>query len=189
MNGSRYEFMPADTITAGAVGEPGARTFFLQARAGELQVTLLCEKEQVFLLARALEQLLAAVPGPWGDPGAPPDAADLALRAPLEPVWRVGELGLEYDEALDLVVIIAREFVERDPDAPEVEDADDDTDDEDPLRGYARFGVTRAQVRAMIDHANDVISAGRPRCPLCAAPLPEEGASHACPGTNGHRKH
>jgi hypothetical protein len=35
---------PVDRITADAIGEPGMRTFFLQARAGEELVTVIVEK-------------------------------------------------------------------------------------------------------------------------------------------------
>lgn len=192
-----YELIPVDAITAGTVGEPGQRTFYIQARADGNQVTLLAEKGQVFLLAQALEQLLAAVPGEIL--GEPPAAGALELWEPIEAAWRVGEIGLEYDEALDLIVIIARELLEDDADflaaaAP----GDDDDDDDDvtdppalpdrPERGVARFGATRVQIRAMIEKAVSVVAAGRPRCPHCGTILPEEGATHGCPPTNGHRK-
>lgn len=188
MSGS-YELMPVDAITAGAVGEPGSRTFYLQARAHGDQVTLLCEKEQVFLLAQALEQLLVAVPGEIE--GAPPAPGALELWEPVEPAWRVGELGLEYDEARNLIVIVAKEFLDDDADLlAEVEEDDDGPALPDrPDRGIARFGATRAQVHAMAERAAEVVAAGRPRCPHCGVPLPAEGAPHGCAATNGHRKH
>lgn len=190
-----YELVPVDAITAGTVGEPGQRTFFLQARADGNQVTLLCEKGQVFLLAQALEHLLGAVPGEiLGE--APPVGA-LELWEPIEPAWRVGEIGLEYDEPADLIVIVARELLEDDADflAAAAVEEDDDMDDvappvlpDRPERGTARFGATRAQIRAMIERAVTVVAAGRPRCPHCNAILPEDGSPHGCPPTNGHRK-
>ena len=50
-----------DRITADAVGEPGMRTFYLQARAGEELITVIVEKEQVELLARSVLELLADI--------------------------------------------------------------------------------------------------------------------------------
>ena len=40
-----------DALGTGAVGEPGARAFYIQARNDAAQLTVLVEKEQVALLA------------------------------------------------------------------------------------------------------------------------------------------
>ena len=45
-------------LGAGAVGEPGQRAFYIQARSESAQLTVLVEKEQVALLA-AHDDLLA----------------------------------------------------------------------------------------------------------------------------------
>ncbi len=45
------EFDEIDALAAGAVGEPGEREFFIQARTESTQLTVLVEKEQVALLA------------------------------------------------------------------------------------------------------------------------------------------
>jgi len=55
------EIGPVDRITAGAVGEPGQRTFYLQARAGTELVTVVMEKQQVELLAASILDILARV--------------------------------------------------------------------------------------------------------------------------------
>jgi uncharacterized repeat protein (TIGR03847 family) len=191
-----YELIPVDAVTAGTVGEPGNRTFFIQARKNGDQVTLLAEKGQVYVLAQALEQLLSAVPN--AIIGDAPEPGALELWEPIEPEWRVGEIGLEYDEVLDLVIIIARELLDDDAEflAAQAELLGDEDEDDDtppalpdrPERGVARFGATRAQIRAMIERSLEVVAAGRPRCPHCGQVLPEEGAPHGCPPTNGHRK-
>ena len=51
-----------DRITADAIGEPGMRTFYLQARAGAQLVTVIVEKEQVQLLATSVLELLERHP-------------------------------------------------------------------------------------------------------------------------------
>ena len=76
-----------DKITTGAVGEPGERTFFLQARQGERTVTITVEKEQVELLASSILEILATVDLETGDG---PDEEALELEPPLEPLWRAG---------------------------------------------------------------------------------------------------
>lgn len=167
-----YDVDGVDRITAGAVGEPGERSFYVQARAGAQTVTLLAEKEQVRLLAEALLQLLGTLPEV--DEGPVPDATELALDGPLEPEWRVGEMAIEYEDAGGNVEIVITEI------EPE--------EDPDPgIGARARFLVTRAQARAMALHALEVVAAGRPRCQFCGYPLEPEG--HVCPAMNGHRSY
>jgi hypothetical protein len=52
----------------------------------------------------------------------------------------------------------------------------------------ARFEATRAQARAMSEHALEVVAAGRPRCQLCGYPM-GVGGVHVCPAMNGHRSY
>ena len=54
----RYIFDPPDRFVAGTVGEPGHRTFFLQARDGGRVVSIVLEKVQVAVLAERLGELL-----------------------------------------------------------------------------------------------------------------------------------
>ena len=54
----RYLFDPPQRFVAGTVGEPGDRTFFLQARDGGRVVSIVLEKVQVAVLAERLGQLL-----------------------------------------------------------------------------------------------------------------------------------
>jgi len=49
---------PVDRITTDAIGEPGARVFYIQARAGLELVTVIVEKQQVQLLAASVLELL-----------------------------------------------------------------------------------------------------------------------------------
>ena len=68
------EFDPVDAIGAGAFGQPGARTFVIQARKGSAMLSVLVEKEQVQLLANEAEQFLDRIaeehpeePGTFGE--------------------------------------------------------------------------------------------------------------------------
>jgi uncharacterized repeat protein (TIGR03847 family) len=165
-----YDIDGVDRITLDAVGEPGERTFYVQAQSGPLIVTLLVEKEQVRLLAEALLQLLGTLPET--DEGPAPDAEALSLEGPLEPEWRVGEMAIEYEEANGGVEILITEI-----------ESEEDTE----IGARARFMVSRAQARAMALHALEVVAAGRPRCQFCGYPLEPEG--HICPAMNGHRSY
>jgi uncharacterized repeat protein (TIGR03847 family) len=170
---------PVTRLTADAVGEPGQRTFYLQAASGADQVTLLVEKEQVRRLAESLQTWLPELAADRPeDPGeaAAAEAGELGLEAPLEPDFRVGQLQLSYDGERDRVVVVATEL--------QVEDEDDDPlEPLEPLQ--VRLFVTRPQLRVLARHGSQVVARGRPLCPLCGNPLDPTG--HICPAQNGHR--
>jgi uncharacterized repeat protein (TIGR03847 family) len=165
-----FDIDPVDRITAGAVGEPGDRSFYVQARSGPASVTLLAEKEQVRLLAEALLQLLGTLPEV--DEGPLPDGPELELEEPLEPEWRVGEIAIEYEESTASVEIVITEM---------------ESEEDAGRSARARFVATRAQARAMAVHALDIVASGRPRCQFCGYPLEPE--NHICPAMNGHRSY
>jgi uncharacterized repeat protein (TIGR03847 family) len=172
------ELDPVTRLTADAVGEPGQRTFYLQAASGADQVTLLVEKEQVRRLAENLETWLPELAaGRPEDPAesAAAEAGELALAEPLEPDFRVGQLQLSYDGERDRVVIVATELQAGEDEEPLVPP--------EPLQ--VRLYVTRPQLRVLARHGAQVVARGRPLCPLCGNPLDPSG--HICPAQNGHR--
>ena len=176
---SSFELDPVDRVTTGAIGEPGDRTFYVQAAGSGTLVTLLAEKEQVRLLAEAVGRLLAQIPD-VSEAEPEPAEEELDLLEPVAPEWRVGEMTLEYDEAVDRVAIVLHELrAEGEEGVPAAELLT-------PEPAIARFVATRAQARAMALHALEVVAAGRPRCQLCGLPLEADG-DHVCPATNGHR--
>ena len=164
-----------DRVTAGAVGEPGQRTFYIQAREGDRTVTILVEKEQVELLATSILEILATVGRETG--GGPPEDS-LELEPPLEPLWRAGRLSIGYVEDRDRMLLELQELVEG---------ADEDEPDPDlPEPARIRLWATREQMLALSRHGAAVAARGRPRCRFCGNPMDPEG--HACPAMNGHRE-
>jgi uncharacterized repeat protein (TIGR03847 family) len=168
---------PVDKVTAGAVGEPGDRSFFLQARAGGRLVTIALEKEQVELLSSSILEILATVDKETGD--GPPEEL-LELEAPIEPLWRAGRLSIGYSEERDLMLLELEELVAEEDD--ETEDAEDE-DAPDPAR--LRVWASREQMLALSRHGAAVAARGRPKCRFCGNPIDPEG--HTCPAMNGHR--
>ena len=170
-----FELPEAEWATVGAVGEPGQRTFYIQARQGEQLLTLKLEKQQVAALSQFLGEILADLPAPE-DPGA---AGPEALTEPVLAEWAVGSIQLAYDSSADRVVVLAEE----------IGDEDDEPAVADPLggRGAARIGLSRASAALIIRVGAELVTAGRPTCPLCGRPMDPEG--HSCPRTNGHRPH
>jgi uncharacterized repeat protein (TIGR03847 family) len=172
-----FEIDSPDHFTAGAVGPPGQRVFYLQSRDAGRLVTLKVEKEHVRALAEYLGGLLARVKGPPGTvPGGP------ELLEPLEAVWDVGSLAVGYDENQDRVVVEASELIE-----PEEEEEGERAPASEPEPAMARFRITRAQAAAFVERANELMKGGRPTCPVCSRPMDPEG--HVCPRSNGHVKH
>jgi uncharacterized repeat protein (TIGR03847 family) len=184
-----------DRITAGAVGEPGERTFFLQAREGDRSITILVEKEQVELLGTSILEILATVGRETGE-GPPSD--ELGLEPPLEPLWRAGRLSIGYAEERDLMLLEIEELVELEDEPEDEQDEADEADDEPeddtapvaetegPEPDRVRLWATREQMFALARHGAAVAERGRPRCRFCGNPIDPEG--HMCPAMNGHRE-
>lgn len=178
---SLLELGPVEWITAGAVGAPGERTFFLQARAGGRLLTFVVEKEQVELLAASVLDILARV---GKETGAGPGEEELGLEAPLEPEWRVGRLAIGYAEDRDLMLLELEELRPEDEEELPVEEAEGPEELEGPEPARVRLWATREQMLALSRHGAAVAARGRPRCRYCGNPIDPEG--HTCPAMNGH---
>jgi uncharacterized repeat protein (TIGR03847 family) len=200
-----HAFEPPERFVAGTVGEPGDRTFFLQARGAGRVVSVALEKVQVSLLAEKLDELLVEASKRFGL-SLPETTALLGhdnepLDTPVDEEFRVGTLGLAFDVDTSTVVIEAIEAGEAeveielgtdddedddddDDDTVAVDDDDDDEPDDDLDR--LRVRLTPEATRAFIDRARRVVNAGRPPCPLCGQPL--DPAGHLCPRHNGYHR-
>ena len=167
-----FEIDSPDHFTAGAIGPPGQRVFYLQSRDAGRLISLKVEKEHVRALAEYLGGLLARVKGAPG-----PARGDVDLLQPVEAAWDVGSLAVGYDEGQDRVLVEASELQE---------EADEETAPA-PEPAMARFRITRAQAAAFVERASDLMKGGRPTCPVCSRPMDPEG--HVCPRANGHVTH
>jgi uncharacterized repeat protein (TIGR03847 family) len=168
------DLQPVTHITTDAIGQPGKRVFYLQGWQDEKTVTLIVEKIQIESLAVGLEQFLAEIQEKFPDleeASTEYDEGKMRINPPVDPIFRVGEMGLGYDAERDLVVLIAREITVQ------------EGDDEDTR--VVRFWCTRSQIREMCRWGIDVAARGRPVCPQCGAPIDPEG--HFCPKKNGHK--
>lgn len=197
-----YDFGLPDRFIAGTVGQPGNRTFFLQAKRGGALVSVVLEKVQVQVLAERMTLLLAEVSRRGvrvPEALAPGDDDTAPLDEPLIEAFRVGTMTLAWDGGSDEIVVEARERLEADEDEEDDEDdegaaedeseddgdaeleiADDDPDGPDLVR--VRLTTTRA--RAFAERALRTVAAGRPPCPMCGQPLDPTG--HLCPRRNGY---
>ncbi|MFN8082008.1 MAG: DUF3090 domain-containing protein [Kineosporiaceae bacterium] len=190
-----FDYDPPERFVAGTVGQPGSRTFFLQARSGTRITSVALEKAQVSILAERVDELLDEVLRRSGGNApvpamAPADAEDNApLEAPIEEEFRVGAMSLAW--AVDAQRVVIECYSEGL--TPEVEE-DDDTEgtppapaaEDDAEGAILRVSLTGGLARAFAKRALAVVAAGRPPCPFCSGPLDAEG--HICPRANGYRR-
>jgi uncharacterized repeat protein (TIGR03847 family) len=179
-----YSYDPPERFIAGTVGQPGERSFYLQASGGGRTTSVALEKGQVSQLAERLDELLDEVLRRGAGATAIPAAAPVALAddgpldLPLLEDFRVGAIALAWDHDGDRVIIEAQEETEE-----PVELLSDDIPEDGPA--VLRVRITAATARAFSQRALQVVSQGRPPCPLCGLPL--DPAGHVCPRQNGHR--
>lgn len=174
---------PVSRITAGAVGAPGRRTFVLQAFFGPEPFSWVIEKEQAMALSRAIPELLEEVLDEFPELGEPLVAAEpnLKLSEPLEPLFRVGSIGVGYDRLHDLVI-----FTLVDADALEEEAEGDQAGEEIAEPTEHQVYTTRGQAKLLGEQAEKAVVAGRDLCPHCGGPMDDFG--HFCPPTNARAR-
>ncbi len=179
-----YAYDPPERFIAGTVGQPGERTFYLQATAKGRVTSVALEKGQVSQLAERLDELLDEVlrrtAGSVAIPAAAPESLtdDGPLEQPVMEDFRVGAIALAWDSDTERVIIEAQEMSDQ-PVEPLTEDLPEDGP------AILRVTVSAAAARAFAKRALAVVVAGRPPCPLCGLPLDASG--HICPRQNGHR--
>jgi uncharacterized repeat protein (TIGR03847 family) len=144
-----YEFDPVTHITAGALGLPGQRTFYIQAERGLERVTLVCEKEQVQALTEAIDEMAEKLEEEFNLARVPAMAVDevkMTVKEPIDPLFRVGAMALGYDANRDRVLLVAQESLDED-------------EERDPQE--VRFFASREQMLALSAYAKDVVQRGR----------------------------
>ena len=165
---------PVDHLTVDAIGKPGKRTFYIQGRKEDQVISLIMEKFQLQSLIIGIKDFLEEISEHTSkslDLIPAYDEEDMHIKPPVDPLFRVGDLGLAYDENDDMVCIIAKEAL--------LETSKSDS-------GVVRYWCTRSHLAKLGKWAEVVIERGRPICPQCLQPMEPEG--HFCPKKNGHKK-
>lgn len=171
-----HDLNPVQHIIADAYGEPGRRTFFLQGRSSGELLSVVLEKQEVANLAISILQLLEDLEEKYPDLEAVSSRKQiLYAEEPIDPEFRIGQLIVGYNDDEDQIWLIAKALVIKESGAVVNPD-----EEEVPS---ARFVGTREQMRIMSEHALEVVSQGRPTCPLCGRAIDREG--HFCPRTDG----
>jgi len=173
-----YEFAWPDRVVVGTIGPPGARTFYLQVRAGTQIVSIALEKQQSALLAEKideiLDQLITVEGNPFSVPtGTPIELVDNDQLEAVQEQFRTGSMSLGWDPTTAQVVIEAYPITDADAD-------DDESLDEGGVNAaeMLRVRMPVGTARAFAKRTREIVGAGRPTCPLCGYPIDADG--HIC---------
>src|SRR5215213_4592013 len=187
-----HRYDAPDRFVAGTVGQPGERTFFLQAREGNRMTSVVCEKAQVSVLAEHLDRVLDEVQrrsaGQVDVPPASSTARDTdPLDAPINEEFRVGTMTIAWDPSIDRIVIELFSNVDSDEDDDAALDQPEpSTEEETQADEVFVVKITASSARDFVARAQALVSAGRPSCPFCLQPM--DAAGHICPRANGYRR-
>jgi uncharacterized repeat protein (TIGR03847 family) len=190
-----HGFDPPERFVAGTVGEPGARTFFLQAREGVRVVSVALEKQQVAALAERIDELLDEVMTEASTETVVPAVAPVGLTdedpldLPIAEEFRAGTMTLSWDPQAERVVIevfpVGEELVG-------LSDLEDTAEEElppvtepEPSEVFV-VRIDAGHARAFVQRAERVVGAGRPDCPFCGHPMDPDG--HLCVRANGFKR-
>jgi uncharacterized repeat protein (TIGR03847 family) len=177
-----HEFDPPERFVAGTVGEPGGRTFFLQARSGQRLVSVALEKQQVVVLAERVDELLDEVMAAADNALLVPAVAPVGLEdsdpleQPIEEQFRAGTMTLSWDPTIQRVVIEV---------FPLLESGSEEQEEAEPEEVFL-VRLEAGPARAFVRRAALVVEAGRPDCPFCGNPIDPGG--HLCVRANGFRR-
>lgn len=174
-----HEFDWPDRVVVGTIGLPGARTFYLQVRAGKQLISIALEKQQAALLAEKIDEILDGLRAIEGNPYNAPTSTPIELvdNDSLEEVheqFRAGIISLGWDPSTVQVVIEAHSI--------ELVDSDDEghwfgeDDPSEPELLLVRMPVGTA--RAFAKRTDEIVGAGRPTCANCGYPIDPDG--HLC---------
>jgi len=160
MPGLELDIKPADFVTIGTVGPKGRRVFYLQAGQGTQIVSLVIEKEQSWALSEAIKELIDDLDTRLEeDSNANVPAESMDLREPIEPMFRVSQMGLGYEEDQDKIVLVAQELVGQ---GTQEEDADILGSTPGEVKpSIVRIWCSREQMRALSNHAMQKVRSGR----------------------------
>lgn len=173
-----FEFREVTHFTAGALGEPGRRVFYLQVGDETGHVSVRLEKQQVRALAQFLKRVLEDLPATTE----PTATAPLPLVEPAIEEWVVGQIAVGVAEAEAEVVLVVDELVVFEGDEDDEDDEGPEFLDEEFEGARLRAHINVAQATQFIATSEELMSKGRAPCRLCGEPLDPTG--HACPRLN-----
>jgi uncharacterized repeat protein (TIGR03847 family) len=173
MTDQNVPFYNVKSITVDAIGEPGQRVFFLQAKDDDQALSFILEKVQVESLSVAIARLLAEV----SKQQTIVDEKDFAfeeesmhIQPPVDPLFRIGEMGMAFEDEDQKIVLVLQEVPFGDVTAENAQ--------------KIALRCNPQQLAALSTWAMALVNRGRPICPYCNEPMEKD---HLCPKKNGHK--
>ena len=160
-----WDFGRVELLEPEAIGEPGQRTFRLRVMSGADAASLWLEKDQLAALTVAIRQLLEQTSDAPAEADPLPPQGIFPHESEID--FKIGRLGIGYDEGKRMVVLLAYTM----------------EDEEDAPPTFA-CQVSLGQCAAFAERAEATIRSGRPVCVLCGGPIGPDG--HQCLRRNGH---
>ncbi len=176
----RYTY--PDRFVSGAVGEPDSRVYFVQARQGSRMTNVVCERQQIRVLAAHLERVLDELAKAGLSNSTSSDHRRShdhePLDVPLDEDFRAGTMTITWQpetsslrvELFALGVYGELRQLGLEPDGQSV----------------LQVVITLDQARDFIARTGQVLESHAPACPFCGQQLGPGG--HLCPRSNGYRK-
>lgn len=167
------EFPHPNRCVVGTVGEPGNRLFIIQVSQGNALASVAVEKQQVQVLVRRVRSILEQLEGLGQASISRVTVQDRGpLDAPIDVEFRVGAIGLAWDSGRQAVQL-------------ELFSMQLGEESEEDANVLLQVWLTPRRAMEFALRGEEVVSAGRPACPLCAQPL--DAGGHICPRSNGYR--
>ena len=174
-NKVKYPLGSATNVEAITFGEPGNRTFKLDASSGAASCAIWMEKEQLLQLGVYLRDMIGRLSQEDRDKG-----SDLREETwsggDLTVDFKAGQMLLSYDQDSNAFYLQAYERESEEQETP--------SSDHAPEFESVGFWITIAQATLLGEESLKICAAGRPSCFLCGQPINPDG--HACPRANGH---
>ncbi len=178
MSAGRWNFDQPDRFVVGTIGAPGEREFYFQVRQGSQLISLATEKSQAAALADRISTIVREIKKNAPLTSISPAPADSApLELPLDSEFTIDAIGIAFDPAeLEIEITFRGEG-----------DGESGGDDfEDPTSPIVEVHLDLSLALAFVARTQALVSAGRPLCPFCTAPIDPKG--HLCPRANGYRR-
>lgn len=180
-----HDFDWPDRFVIGTVGQPGARTFYLQARQGDRLMSVGLEKSQAEALAErvdeVLDDLMQVDGNPFSVPALTPDGLvdNDPLDEPVTEMYRTGVMGVGWEPTTAQIVIEAYSLLLLRDDEVDLDDIEPQPEDVMSIR------LPVGSARAFAQRAREIVGAGRPLCTLCRMPMDDD--KHVCTLPDGFR--
>lgn len=170
-----------DRFVSGVVGCAEERVFFVQIREGSRMTNVVCEPEQIRVLAEHISRVLSELErfGILEESPVPVRSRDNGpLDVPLDEDFRAGTMVITWlPDSASLKIELFAMGVYLELAHPGIAGDHDEV---------MQAIITPDQARQFVARTGELLGSTAPSCPFCGQPILADG--HLCPRSNGYRK-